>query len=132
MNFQVPQFIEIENKIFGPLTFSQFIYIAGGVAIAFLLYIILPNLYIAILPMILIISFGVLLAFYKINNRSFISILQAMIKYQLSSKLYLWQKEKTNTDSQAVDIKNKPALPGLNSDRLAKLSWSLNIKEEIK
>ena len=42
MQFQVPQFIEIEDKIFGPLTFKQFIYLAGGGGLCFLLYTILP------------------------------------------------------------------------------------------
>ena len=27
MQYQVPQFIEVEDKIFGPLTFKQFLYI---------------------------------------------------------------------------------------------------------
>ena len=39
MQFQVPQFIEIEDKIFGPLTAKQFFYILGGGAIIFLLYV---------------------------------------------------------------------------------------------
>ncbi|TSC61742.1 MAG: SsrA-binding protein, partial [Parcubacteria group bacterium Athens0416_74] len=30
MQFQVPQFIEVEDKIVGPLTFKQFVFIAGG------------------------------------------------------------------------------------------------------
>jgi hypothetical protein len=29
MQFRVPQFIDIEDKLFGPLTFKQFIYLAG-------------------------------------------------------------------------------------------------------
>ncbi|TSC80302.1 MAG: hypothetical protein G01um101429_152 [Parcubacteria group bacterium Gr01-1014_29] len=28
--FQVPQFIEVEDKIFGPLTTKQFFYLLGG------------------------------------------------------------------------------------------------------
>jgi len=42
MRFQVPQFIEIESKIFGPLTFKQFIYLAGGAGLSFLFYAFLP------------------------------------------------------------------------------------------
>ena len=38
MRFQVPQFIEIEDKIFGPLTIKQFIYIAGGAGLCFILF----------------------------------------------------------------------------------------------
>ena len=34
MRFEVPQFVDIEDKIFGPLTFKQFIYIAGGAGVS--------------------------------------------------------------------------------------------------
>src|SRR3990172_12458701 len=44
MQFQVPQFIEIEDKIFGPLTFKQFIYVAGGAGACYLLWRVLPLL----------------------------------------------------------------------------------------
>ena len=37
MRFQVPQFIEIEDKIIGPLTIKQFIYIAGGAGMCFVI-----------------------------------------------------------------------------------------------
>jgi len=30
MRFEVPQFIEVEDKIFGPFTWKQFIYLMGG------------------------------------------------------------------------------------------------------
>ena len=38
MRFEVPQFIEIEDKIIGPLTWKQFIYLAGGVGALLILY----------------------------------------------------------------------------------------------
>jgi hypothetical protein len=43
MRFQVPQFIEVEDKIFGPLTVKQFIYLAGGAGLVFILYHFLPT-----------------------------------------------------------------------------------------
>ena len=42
MRFQTPQFIEIEDRIFGPLTLKQFIYLAGSAGLAFLFYRTLP------------------------------------------------------------------------------------------
>jgi hypothetical protein len=38
MRFEVPQFIEIEAKIVGPLTWKQFVYVAGGVGLLVILY----------------------------------------------------------------------------------------------
>ena|SRR3989344_3630235 len=42
MKFQVPQFIETEEKIIGPFTVKQFIFIASGGAILFLLFFAVP------------------------------------------------------------------------------------------
>ena len=44
MKFQVPQFTDVEDKIFGPLTLKQFVYIAGGGGLSFLLWRTLPFL----------------------------------------------------------------------------------------
>jgi len=35
MRFEVPQFIDVEDKLFGPLTFTQFVYLAGSGGISF-------------------------------------------------------------------------------------------------
>jgi hypothetical protein len=64
MKYQVPQFIEIEDKIFGPLTIKQFLYVAGGAALCFILWNFLP-FYISIFFIIPIGSFFLALAFYK-------------------------------------------------------------------
>ena len=40
--YQVPQFIEIEDKIFGPLTLKQFIYLAGGGGLCLVFFTLLP------------------------------------------------------------------------------------------
>ena len=42
MKFQVPQFIETEEKIIGPFTVKQFIFVAIGGAILFLLFFAVP------------------------------------------------------------------------------------------
>ncbi|MFM2424198.1 MAG: hypothetical protein RLZZ70_589, partial [Candidatus Parcubacteria bacterium] len=38
MQFEVPQFIEIEDKIFGPLTWKQFLYVGGGLSMTAVLF----------------------------------------------------------------------------------------------
>jgi hypothetical protein len=36
MQFQVPQFLDVEDKIIGPFTIKQFLYLAGGAGFAYL------------------------------------------------------------------------------------------------
>lgn len=92
MRFQVPQFIEMEDKIFGPLSFKQFIYVVGGGGLIIILFFLLPNF----LAFILAVPVGIFsgaLAFYKINNRPFITMTEAALKHFLKKKLYIWKKE---------------------------------------
>lgn len=91
MRFEVPQFIDVEDKIFGPLSFTQFLYLVGGGGLAFLLIRFVPG--IGFLLAIGAIIFAIMLAFYTKNSRTFVQILEAWAKYQIGGKLFLWRKE---------------------------------------
>jgi len=92
MKFEVPQFIEVEDKIIGPLTLKQFLYIGAGAGLLFPLWFFLKlGLFIAIaIPVGLFCS---VLAFYKVNGQPFISFLGSFIKYLRKPRLYLWRKK---------------------------------------
>ncbi len=134
MQFQVPQFIEVEDKIFGPLTVKQFVYLAGGVGLSFIIYNILP-FFLAIIFIGGTMAFSLALAFYKINNKPFIFTLEAAVRYVLSSKLYIWKKEERKPVSSRKGEETKAAaesllsVPRLSESRLRDLAWSLDVKE---
>ena len=91
MRFTVPQFIEYETKIVGPLTFKQFIFIGLAGAIGFVLYYSVP--FAIFLAAAIILGIGSLaLAFLKINGLSLTSVLQNFFTFSLSPKIYLWKK----------------------------------------
>lgn len=131
MRFQVPQFIEVEDKIFGPLTIKQFIYLAGGGGLSFIIYTYL-NFYLAILVIIPVVILSVSLAFYKVNNRSFISVLESGFQYMLSAKLYIWKKmaKKPEAKSQVVSPVAPTYVPKLSDSKLKDLTWSLDINDK--
>ena len=130
MRFQVPQFIEVEDKIFGPLTFKQFIYLAGGVGICVIFFTILPK-FIAILLSLPVAAFAGALAFYKVNNAPFAKVVESFFKYQLGSKLYIWKKEEKQPEPQKRQAKplEQVYVPKLSDSKLKELTWSLDIKE---
>ena len=138
MNFQVPQFIEIEDKVFGPLSFKQFIYVAGSVGLAFIVYVFLPlPLVLKLIPAAAIVGLGLALAFYQINNRPFIIVLQSALKYQLSSKLYLWDHNRKETAGAVLprvttNAASEESTPKLSKSKLSDLSWSLDVKETVQ
>ena len=73
MRFQVPQFIDVEDHVFGPFTFKQFVYIAGGIGVSFVLLRLLPR-FLAIIAIIPVAGFSLALAFYRVNNKPFIQM----------------------------------------------------------
>lgn len=133
MQFRTPQFIDIEDKIFGPFTFKQFIYMLGGAFMAYLSF--------KILPFILGVPLGIglavlalLLAFYKVYNRPFITVMQAWIRYQLTSKLYVWHKpQPKKSGNTPMDRKDTgQPLPKLSESKLRDISWSLDVLDATK
>ncbi len=132
MRFQVPQFIEIEDKIFGPLTFKQFIYLLGGAGAVFVLYAFLP-LYLAIFFGIPIAVFALALAFYKVNNQPFVNVVEHAFRFSTSNKLFLWKKREIKTTPETEQkAKAAPAyMPKLTKNKLSDLAWSLDIKEKL-
>ncbi|MFC1801847.1 PrgI family protein [Patescibacteria group bacterium] len=134
MRFQVPQFIEIEDKIFGPLTLKQFIYLVGGAGISFTLYTLLPFI-LAIILIIPIVGLTLGLTFYKVNNKSLVFVIESAFKYFLGEKLFVWKKTdkkiiKKEGGEREEDLSNL-YVPRLSDSKLKDLSWSLDIKEKL-
>ncbi len=126
MQFKVPQFIDIEDKVFGPLTFKQFAYLAGGAGFAYLSMKFLPA-FVAIVLVPAFAGFALALAFFKYNEKPFIYTVESFIKYYLRSRLYLWRSQ------QKVETKKSiPAAPTnratLSESKLKTLSWSLDVQ----
>jgi hypothetical protein len=139
MRFQVPQFIEVEDKIFGPLTLKQFIYLAGGGGLSFLVYVFLNSVTLAIVPIIIIMAISAAFAFYRVptNGKRFVEVVEDGFKYYTGGKLYIWrkaEKQRPQTTTTAIkDAKNYASImvPKISDSRLKDLSWSLDIKESM-
>lgn len=135
MRFQVPQFIDVEDKIFGPLTLKQFIYLAGGAGFSFVVYRVLGSFLLAIFPVIIVMAFSAALAFYKINNKPFINVVEAAFKYYFGNKLYIWRKDQNTKVQPKTDEEIKQyagvMVPKISDSKLKDLTWSLDIKESM-
>lgn len=137
MNFQVPQFIDVEDKIFGPLSFKQFLYIMGGAGLGYIFYTFefIP-LFLRAIPIALSVGLGLALAFYKVNGQPFVGVMESGLKYYLKGKLYLWKKNDSapvRKNPASEDLQDKSLfVPNLSESKLQDLSWSLDINDKIK
>jgi hypothetical protein len=134
MQFQVPQFIEVEDKIFGPLTFKQFIYILGGLGASYIAWRLLP-LFLAAPIILAVAGSAASLAFVEYNGRPFIISVENAFYFLIHPKLYLWNNErraKKPVEQKTVDLaKGTIYIPKLSESRLHELSWSLDINERV-
>jgi len=131
MLFEVPQFIDVEDKIFGPLTFKQFVYVAGGVGFAVVMFLLVPFFFVVLLagPVLLL---SAALAFYKINDRPFIQVVESAFYYFINKRLYVWKKQnKKIAKREDKETDTTPYVPKLSENKLKDLSWSLDIKESL-
>lgn len=101
MRFEVPQFIEIEDRIIGPLSWRQFLYLGGGLGMGAVLFLTTPFIVFLIIGLPLGIT-ALALAFYPINNRPFSFFLEAMFNYFYNHRLYLWRRKEQVIYKQAA------------------------------
>ncbi|MFA5030569.1 MAG: PrgI family protein [Patescibacteria group bacterium] len=90
--FVVPQFIDVEDKVLGPLSVRQFIILLVGAGLLFLLFNLvglIEFVFAAILVMLLLFVF----AFIKINGRPFHYFLLSLLQTFRRPSLKLWMKD---------------------------------------
>jgi len=132
MDYQVPQFIEVEDKIFGPFTLKQFIYLAGGAGLCAVILLYLP-FFVGILLSIPVAGLSLALAFYKVNGKSFVEMLEYGFSYFISKRLYLWKKvQEPVTPSTTPQMSATPIAPkeGLSRRKLEDLAFALDVKTD--
>ena len=92
MNFQIPQFIETEDKIIGLLTLKQFIYFAVAGGFVFMLFFFL-NIGIWLVFTFFIITAAASFAFIKVNGRPLSVAAISALNFYWQPRFYLWQRE---------------------------------------
>jgi len=135
--FQVPQFITVEDRIIGPLTLKQFLYLLGGAAVIVLGWTFLYFILFAVVAVPLA-GLSVALAFVKVSGRPLPQIAASAATYYLRPRLYIWKKvsPKSKPQPRPAGAKKPPALtqalPRLSESKLADIAWSLDIREKLE
>jgi hypothetical protein len=134
MQFRVPQFIDIEDKVFGPFTLKQFGYMAGAAGFSFLLWVLIPIKFIAIMLIIPVAGLFLSLAFVKFNQRPFGELLESAFAYYTNPKLYTWKQPTTDNKSDPInqvvtETQKEIVIEKTNRDRIHDVSLGLDVFE---
>lgn len=137
--FQVPQFITVEDRIIGPLTLKQFLYLLGAASVGLVGWFWL-NIFLFIFFALPIAGLFAAMAFAKINGQPLPTVIVNAVNYFLQPRLYLWRSAPPPKPGQAPapplptapPTGGSPPRTALTESKLADLAWSLDIKERLK
>lgn len=110
LDAKVPQRIDMEDKVIGPLTLGQFFYLLFG---GLFLYLLnswtagspLRILYYFLFPIVAVLSIA--LAFVKVQERPFIFFLGSIVKYLQRPRRRVWLKGQYQKTAQIVEVQEK-------------------------
>ncbi|MDD5489058.1 MAG: PrgI family protein [Candidatus Moranbacteria bacterium] len=138
MHANVPQFIEMEDKIAFGLTSKQLLWMGGMAACLIVLYGLVDRQIFLFVAIFIVIIFGTF-TFYRPQGIPFISFFGFMVQYFTSPKKYIWRRvydtkesafskslqeaQKKRTGS-ATQIKRIPS-----QSQLKRIAWVLDTKK---
>jgi len=131
MQFVVPQFIDVEAKIIGPISPKQFIVLIITCGLIFISYK-LADFTLFIIEAIFIFGAGVTLAFLKVNNQPVYYFLLSLIQVFKKPNIRVWKREKMVVLERKVKKKKEKAeeaiIPRqiLSSSKLSEISLLVN------
>ena len=106
MQYAVPQFIEVEDKVIGPLTVRQFLYMVGGGVILLIAWS-LADIGLFILLAIIVVTVVAAFSFVKINGRPFHVFLVSFIRCYTNPRLRVWFREPALSKIKALSKEKK-------------------------
>lgn len=134
--FTVPQFIDVENKIIGPLTVRQFMIILGAaviIGISYKLFDFTLFLTVGIVTLV----FAALFAFVKINGRPFHLFMLNAFQTLRRPGIRVWNNRMMAAEVGEPNIEIKAAAPAASpkmykKSRLAELALVVDTKGRYK
>lgn len=130
--FVVPQFIDVEDKIFGPVTTRQFVILLVAGLILFIAFK-LADFALFIIFLIVIGGGSLIIAFVKINGQSFHYFLLNIFQTMLRPSRRIWNKVYTKEELEALRkaakleiVEKAVEIPQLSYNRIRNLSLTVN------
>src|SRR3989338_4385631 len=111
--FVVPQFIDVEDKVIGPITVRQFIILLSGSGLCFIAYK-LSDFTLFLLETVFILVLTFVVAFVKVNGRPVHYFILNIIQTSKKPKIRIWQKFFSKSDLKSLSktevIKSPPTI----------------------
>jgi hypothetical protein len=137
MQFAVPQFTDVEDRLIGPLTLKQFLIVLGFGGFIFFLWSITGGGIIFFLIAIPVAALGAYVTFKKLNGRPFFVYMLPLLSFLVSPRVMIFKREPHIIHFSSKEIKKPevkkevdPASLESADSRLRKLAYLLDQKTE--
>ena len=140
MQYGVPQFINVEDKIVGPFTGKQTICLIIGGGLLMLFFSIFDFMFFAVAAL-FIIPATLAFAFWKPKGISVSRLILNGVNFKVSNHLYVWRREpdvRTFKLSQKIKPSEEAVEKDTSRNRIRELAWlldtstSVNLPYEVK
>lgn len=147
---KVPKYIDVEDRVIGPLSLRQFFSLVIPAALITIFYVVTREIpfggIIFLLAAVMLGSLGFSLAFIRVNELSFKEFFFAAINYYINPKKYVWRREQLSvrfkeereaprqrySAAPALRLKARAASPDTawSRSKIHELAQRLDIEEE--
>ena len=110
MQFQVPQFIETEDKVVGPFSLRQFLYVGGACAVSAMAYFVLQT-WLSLIIALILIGGSLAISFIKVEGRPLLKVLISAGNYYWRPQAYVWKAEHAQVVHHAPTEETESGLP---------------------
>lgn len=131
--FVVPQFLDVEAKIIGPITGRQFVIMLVTLGAEFIIYSIFLNIAVVIILGLPVLAMGIIFAFAKVNGQPFHFIVLNMVQTLRRPSLRVWDKSLSEAELKQYvkkEVEKPPEPPkrkaALTASRLSEVSLVVN------
>ncbi|HUC31233.1 MAG TPA: PrgI family protein [Candidatus Paceibacterota bacterium] len=124
MQYQVPQFIETEDKVVGPFTIRQFAYVGAAAVVSGICYFLLQTWLFAIVALVLL-GGALALSFVKINGRPLVKVGLSAFNFYWKPQMYVWKSEHpvVAQRSTPIAVRELPPIAAIASGNSLHKSW---------
>jgi hypothetical protein len=105
MQFPVPQFTDVEDKIIGGLSFKQFGIVFLAAVITFAVYTVSKSVPATVIAGILLGLPAIALAFGKLNGRPLYMSAGNFVRFLFGAKIYVFRKQAQSASDEKIPVK---------------------------
>lgn len=124
MQYPVPQFTDVEDRIIAGLSFKQFGLILAAGIMTFFVYAVSKNVYATVMVGVFFGIPGLALTFGRLNGRPLYSSTGSFVRFLIGPKLYVFHKQVYQSIVEHKDVKIHEAAP-----KSTKAETAVKIKE---